>query len=92
MIYLDFNELCRNNGIQIKENTKGVIGVFVVLLYFRPSHRLLVWGEQGFREATDYNDAVEKIKECKLHINRLELQRKQNELKCKLYKMEADFG
>ena len=51
-----------------------------------------MWGEQGFREATDYNDAVEKIKECKLHINKLELQRKQNELKCKLDKMESDFG
>lgn len=92
MIYLDFNDLCIQNGIQIKENTKGVIGVFVVLLYFFQSQRLLVWGEQGFREATDYNDAVEKIKECKLHINKLELKRKQNELKCKLDKMEADFG
>lgn len=92
MIYLDFNDLCIKNGIQIKENTQGVIGVFVVLLYFSQSQKLLVWSEKGFREAYDYNDAVEKIKECKLHINKLELKRKQNELKCKLDKMEADFG
>lgn len=92
MIYLDFNNLCIKNGIQIKENTKGIIGVFVVLLYFSQSQKLLVWGEKGFREAYDYNDAVEKIKECKLHINKLELQRKQIELKKKLDKMEVDFG
>lgn len=92
MIYLDFNNLCIKNGIQIKENTKGIIGVFVVLLYFSQSQKLLVWGEKGFREAYDYNDAVEKIKECKLYINKLELQRKQIELKKKLDKMEVDFG
>lgn len=92
MIYLDFNDLCIKNGIQIKENTKGIIGVFVVLLYFSQSQKLLVWGEKGFREAYDYNDAVEKIKECKLHINKLELKRKQIELKKKLDKMEIDFG
>ena len=92
MIYLDFNDLCIKNGIQIKENTKGIIGVFVVLLYFSQSQKLLVWGEKGFREAYDYNDAVEKIKECKLHINKLELKRKQIELKHKLDNMEADFG
>lgn len=91
MIYLDFNDLCIKNGIQIKENTKGTIGVFVVLLYFSQSQKLLVWGEKGFREATDYNDAVEKIKECKLHINNLELKRKQIELKKKLSSMEDDF-
>ena len=87
-----FEKLSNEYNFVIKDNAAMYLG-YAVVLYFPESNRLSVWlgSDFGFKNANDYDDAVDKVEKCMDYITKAELEYKKEMAKERLRKMESDF-
>lgn len=87
-----FEKICDKYKFDVVENVARYLG-YAVALYFQDTGILSIWlgSSEGFRDAHDYKDAIDKVEKCLVYISKAELKFKKEHGKERLRKMEADF-
>ena len=87
-----FEKLSNEYKFEVNDTVARYLG-YAVVLYFPESNRLCVWlgSDFGFKNANDYDDAVDKVEKCIDYITKAELEYKKELGKERLRKMEKDF-
>ena len=87
-----FEKLSNEHKFEVENNVARYLG-YAVMLYFPESNRLSVWlgSDFGFKNANDYDDAVDKVEKCIDYITKAELEYKKELGKERLRKMGSDF-
>ena len=87
-----FEKLSNEYNFEVENNEARYLG-YVVVLYFPESNCLSIWlgSDLGFKDADDFDDAVDKIEKCLDYIAKAELEYKKELGKERMRKMEMDF-
>ena len=87
-----FEKLSNEYKFEVENNVARYLG-YAVMLYFPESNRLSIWlgSDLGFKDADDFDDAVDKLEKCLDYIAKAELEYKKELGKERLRKMEKDF-
>ena len=87
-----FEKLSNEHKFEVENNVARYLG-YAVMLYFSESNRLSIWlgSDLGFKDADDFDDAVDKLEKCLDYIAKAELEYKKKLGKERLRKMGSDF-
>lgn len=87
-----FEKLSNEHKFEVENNVARYLG-YAVMLYFSESNRLSIWlgSDLGFKDADDFDDAVDKLEKCLYYIAKAELEYKKELGKERLRKMGSDF-
>ena len=87
-----FEKLSNEHKFEVENNLARYLG-YAVMLYFSESNRLSIWlgSDLGFKDADDFDDAVDKLEKCLDYIAKAELEYKKELGKERLRKMGSDF-
>ena len=87
-----FEKLSNEHKFEVENNVARYLG-YAVMLYFPESNRLSIWlgSDLGFKDADDFDDAVDKLEKCLDYIAKAELEYKKELGKERLRKMGSDF-
>ena len=87
-----FEKICNKYKFVVENNIARYLG-YAVALYFQDKGILSIWlgSPEGFRDAHDYKDAIDKVEKCLVYIAKSELEFKKEHGKERLRKMETDF-
>lgn len=87
-----FEKLSNEHKFEVENNVARYLG-YAVMLYFSESNRLSIWlgSDLGFKDADDFDDAVDKLEKCLDYIAKAELEYKKELGKERLRKIGSDF-
>ena len=87
-----FEKLSNEYNFVIKDNVARYLG-YAVMLYFPGRNSLSIWlgSYLGFKDAVDFDDAVDKLEKCLDYIAKAELEYKKELGKERLRKIGSDF-
>ena len=87
-----FEKLSNEHNFEVENNVARYLG-YAVMLYFPGRNSLSIWlgSDLGFKDADDFDDAVDKIEKCLDYISKAELEYKKELGKERLRKMGSDF-
>lgn len=87
-----FEKLSNEHKFEVENNVARYLG-YAVMLYFSESNLLSIWlgSDLGFKNADDFDDAVDKLEKCLDYIAKAELEYKKELGKERLRKMGSDF-
>ena len=87
-----FEKLSNEHKFEVENNVARYLG-YAVMLYFSESNLLSIWlgSDLGFKDADDFDDAVDKLEKCLDYIAKAELEYKKELGKERLRKMGSDF-
>lgn len=87
-----FEKLSNEHNFEVENNVARYFG-YAVMLYFPERNSLSIWlgSDLGFKDADDFDDAVDKIEKCLDYISKAELEYKKELGKERLKKMGSDF-
>ena len=87
-----FEKLSNEYNFVIKDNVARYLG-YAVMLYFPGRNSLSIWlgSDLGFKDADDFDDAVDKLEKCLYYIAKAELEYKKELGKERFRKMGSDF-